>query len=187
MEKGFSNTINRKPLRIVITGPESTGKSMLAESLARYYHTVFVPEYARAYVENLGRPYNYTDLEHIAKQQLLDVDKYSPLANRILFFDTFLIITKVWFNVVYHQMPSWLDATIRKSEIDLFLLCNTEVPWQPDPVRENGGVMRETLFQQYKDELEHYGFKYRIVTGLGENRTANAIAFVDEVLVKNIA
>ena len=186
MEKRFKNAVGKRPLKVVITGPESTGKSTLAESLARHYKTVFIPEYARTYVENLNGPYNYSDLEHIAKRQVQDVEKYSTLANNILFLDTYLIITKVWFNVVYKKEPIWLDDSIRKSDIDLFLLCSTDVPWQPDPIRENGGEMREYLFLQYKTELELYGFNYRILKGLGENRLTNAIAFVDELLVKNI-
>lgn len=186
MEKRFSNAVGKKPLKIVITGPESTGKSTLTESLACHYNTVFIPEYARTYVENLERPYEYSDLEQIAKQQVLDIEKYSALANNILFLDTFLIITKVWFNVVYKRIPEWLDDSIQKSGIDLFLLCSTDIPWQPDPIRENGGAMRESLFLQYKTELELYGFNYRIVTGLKEARLANAIAFVDELLDKNV-
>jgi NadR type nicotinamide-nucleotide adenylyltransferase len=186
MEKGFTNAIGKKSLKVVITGPESTGKSTLAESLAVYYRTVFIPEYARTFVENLARPYNYDDLEHIARHQVQDMEKFGALAHKILFADTFLIITKVWFNVVYKKIPAWLDDSIKESDIDLFLLCSTDVPWQPDPVRENGGKMRESLFQQYKTELELYGFNYRIVEGLGENRLINAIGFVDELLAKNI-
>ena len=182
METGHTKSIGKHPLKVVITGPESTGKSTLAESLANHYNTVFVPEYARNYVENLNRPYQYSDLEFIANKQVEDLAKHTPLANNILFLDTYLIITKVWFEVVYKKMPEWLDNAIRKSDIDLFLLCNTDIPWTPDGVRENGGEMREYLFHQYKKELEHYGFDYRIVGGLDEQRQKEAIVYIDDFL-----
>jgi len=184
MEEGFTDARRMNPLKVVITGPESTGKSTLAEQLASHYKTVFVPEYARTYVEKLERPYVYKDLEYIAKRQIEDLEKYKPLANNILFLDTFLIITKVWFNIVYKKQPEWLDKSIRKCNIDLFLLCNTDLPWEPDLVRENGGEMREKLFLLYQKELEHYGLNYRIVEGFGEDRVSNSIAFVDKFLTK---
>ena len=104
------------------------------------------------------------------------------MANNILFLDTYLIITKVWFNVVYKKTPKWLDRSIRNSNIDLFLLCNTDVPWIPDLIRENGGEMREYLFNTYQNELEYYGFNYQIVKGSEEKRLVNAITLVDDYL-----
>lgn len=184
MEKRFTEAVE-SPLKVVITGPESTGKSTLAESLARHYKTAFVTEYARSYVENLGRPYTYNDLEHIARHQIQDAERCQPLCNNILFLDTYLIITKVWFNVVYKRFPLWLDKAIKQSDIKLFLLCNHDLPWEPDSVRENGGEMRNFLFQTYQQELEHYKFQYRIVEGFGENRLLNAISFVDDMLKTN--
>jgi nicotinamide riboside kinase len=76
---------------------------------------------------------------------------------------------------VYKTCPQWIIDRIQKNEIDLYLLCNTELPWFPDKVRENGGEMRDTLFQRYIDELENFGLKYAVITGTGINRTQNAI------------
>jgi NadR type nicotinamide-nucleotide adenylyltransferase len=161
--------------KIVITGPESTGKSILTQQLAQHYNTVFIPEYARFYIENLNRKYNFNDIEHIAQQQVVELEKMQLRANKFIFIDTYLIITKVWFDVVYKTCPQWIIDRIQKNEIDLYLLCNTELPWFPDKVRENGGEMRDTLFQRYIDELENFGLKYAVITGTGINRTQNAI------------
>ena len=157
--------------RIVITGPESTGKTELAMALAEKLNSVWVPEFARQYVENLGHDYSYDNVVEIARHQIAEEKKYSKEAkNEILIFDTWLIITKIWFDVVYETCPSWIPDHIRSSEIDLFLVCATDLPWIADPVRENGGEKREELFQLYIKEIQKFGFKYEIVQGFGEDR-----------------
>jgi NadR type nicotinamide-nucleotide adenylyltransferase len=166
-------------LKIVITGPESTGKSTLSEQLAKHYNTVFIPEYARSYVENLNRPYTYADVEHIAHQQVEDIQVYERKANKILFLDTYLIITKVWFEVVFQRCPEWVIGAIHQSHIDLFLLCSTDLPWEPDNVRENGGEMREKLYHIYKQELEKFNFTVEVIGGIGNQRLANAVNAID--------
>jgi len=186
MEKGSSIAMKRKTFKIVITGPESTGKSTLAEQLANHYHSDFIPEYARMYIQNLNRPYVYEDLENIAKRQVQDLKKYESLADKLLILDTYLIITKVWFDVVYQKYPPWIVEALKNSHIDLYLLCATDLPWEPDSVRENGGEQRERLFLMYKKELEQFGFNHRIVNGFGEKRLGKAISFIEEFLDKNL-
>ena len=91
---------------IVVTGPESTGKTTLTEALALQLNATWIPEYARSYIEKLQRPYHYQDLENIAQHQIHQEKKYSKIANNgILLMDTWLIVTKVWFEVVYGNSP----------------------------------------------------------------------------------
>jgi len=169
-------------IRIGITGPECTGKSTLAAGLAAHYHTVYVPEYAREYIESLHRPYTYDDVVHIAERQVREEKVYARKANGILFYDTYLIITKVWFSVVYNRIPEWIDKVLKRNRIHLFLLCDTDIPWIPDKVRENGGEMREKLFRIYRQELEKYGFRYSVIHGKGDRRMQNAIRAVESEL-----
>jgi len=170
MEKTISSTIKR----IVLIGPESTGKTELAQFLSKKLDTVFVPEYAREYIENLNRKYTYNDVVHIAETQINLSKRFINQANKVLFYDTYLIITKIWFKVVFNTYPSWIDKELTENPIDLFLLCNTDIEWLPDAVRENGGKMRDKLFEIYKQEIEDYGFKYEIIKGVGEERFQNA-------------
>jgi len=100
----------------------------------------------------------------------------------LVFFDTWLIITKVWFDFVYGKHPQWLDLHIRNSKVDLFLLCDIDLPWIADPVRENGGENREKLNLIYQQELNFYGFRYVLVNGIGEMRMENAILAIDTFL-----
>ncbi|MEN8228614.1 MAG: ATP-binding protein [Bacteroidota bacterium] len=170
---------SHSPLRrILITGPESTGKSDLSAALASSYGGVVVPEYAREYIEHLGRPYEYDDLEHIARQQVKEYEASEQLRNWI-FFDTWLIITRVWFEVVYGSIPAWIDDRIRQARFDMVLLCGTDLPWIFDPVRENGGEKREKLLEKYKYELDRFGLEWALVTGTGHERLNQAMKLIN--------
>jgi len=171
-------------LKIAITGPESTGKSQLAEELAAHYRTVFVPEFARGYIDRLNRPYNYQDILGIAKGQIREEEEMAGQAKGLLFCDTELIVTKIWSEVKYGMCDSWILEKIEENKNDLFLLCNIDLPWEEDPQREHPH-MREKLFGLYFDELTERGFSFRVVSGTGKERLMNAIGFVEKAFFGN--
>jgi nicotinamide riboside kinase len=183
MEKR-TGPVGNKIIRIVLTGPECTGKSTLAVELAQHYNTLCIPEYAREYIGNLSRPYDYSDVVHIAETQVKQLTEYSKRASRILFLDTYLIITKVWFDLVFNRRPDWIDTELSEHTVDFYLLCNTDIPWKSDRVRENGGTRREYLLGLYKKELVDFGCEFGIVQGLGQERLKNAIRLVDNYIQK---
>ena len=159
--------------KVGIIGPESTGKSTLAAFLANRYDGICVPEYAREYMESRVCTYGYTyqDVENIARhqvQQLQDLslssaEGISNLCRRdIIFFDTELIITKVWFLHKYGRCPEFLEQALRDYPMDVYLLCYPDMPWQPDPVRENPDI-REYLFDWYEREIQALGIPYYII------------------------
>ncbi|MDA3879411.1 MAG: ATP-binding protein [Prolixibacteraceae bacterium] len=167
-----------KPVKIVLTGAESTGKSTLSQSLANHYNGLWMPELAREYVQHIDHRYNYHDIEAIARGQIENERKLSAESG-LVFFDTWLIITKVWFDFVYGKHPGWLHGEIAKSDVDIFLLCDIDLPWTPDPLRENGGENRKKLHDIYQSELLHYGFDFDIVKGEGKKRLDNAISIIE--------
>jgi NadR type nicotinamide-nucleotide adenylyltransferase len=168
---------------IVITGAESTGKSVLTEWLSNYFHTPFLPEFAREYIEKLYKKYSYDDVELIAREQVIRLEtiKTKNSAAPYIFIDTWLIITKIWFEVVFNRLPSWLDDQIKNTPIDLFLVCDTDLPWIPDPVRENGGKQREILQKKYIETIKNYNFNYKIVSGKNQERNNNALQYLRQM------
>lgn len=160
---------------IVITGAESTGKSTLTKALANYFDVPYIPEIAREYVENLKHHYTYYDLEIIAKGQ---IEKYNLLTisnPRYLFIDTWLINTKVWFEEVYKKTPEWLLKALQEIEIDLYLVCDIDLPWVFDPVRENGGENRIRLQKKYLQNIQQLNSEFKIVSGKNEQRIQVAL------------
>jgi nicotinamide riboside kinase len=159
---------------IVVTGPESTGKSVLSEQLARYYGAVWEPEYARQYLTGKSS-YCYEDVEHIARAQIA---RYHELSRRqgLVFLDTWLIITRVWFLWSYKYVPEWLDTALGACNIDLYLLCRPDIPWVPDPLRENGGDSRKELFDIYRNELVARQLPFVEVAGQGDARFQLAVS-----------
>ncbi|QZE13266.1 ATP-binding protein [Halosquirtibacter laminarini] len=169
-------------LRVVVTGAESVGKSTISEMLAKYFQGTNIPEYARTYVEEHGYTYQYDDVVAIAKYQVEEDLEIEQLSDSIVFYDSWLIITKVWLFEMYKQMPDFVDAHIADHKADLYLLLTPDLPWVEDPVRENGGEMRWKLHQKYKEELEHYQCNYVEVSEVGEDRFLRAKSEVEKLL-----
>ncbi len=167
-----------KVYRIAVTGPESTGKSWLSEKLAEYYNTLYVPEYAREYVTRLDRPYMQKDILIISQEQIKRENIALKAANRYLFCDTDLIVSKIWEVYKYNDCHPWILEQIENNPCDLYLLCNIDLPWEPDPLREYPH-MREFFFDWFKRELEQYGLPYRIISGNREQRLKNAAGEID--------
>jgi NadR type nicotinamide-nucleotide adenylyltransferase len=176
MEKTIQSSNQLK--KIAIIGPECTGKTTLAQQLANHFNTIWIPEFARDYIESLEGSYSYNDVETIAKKQWEQINSKYPNATQLILFDTDLIITKIWFKIVYHKIPNWIDNAIKESKFEKYLLCNTDIQWVADKVRENGGEKREQLFKIYKNELEYYKFHYEIISGVDKNRFEQAVTLI---------
>ena len=167
--------MSKTPKIVVITGAESTGKSTITEFLAHHFNVPYIPEIAREFVENLNRKYNFRDVEDIAKKQVEQLNVLKNSNHTFIFVDTWLIITKIWFEVVFDKVPSWLESEIQNTRIDLFLVCDVDLPWQPDPIRENGGESRLILHKKYLENIENYNFEHKIISGKNKTRFKNAL------------
>lgn len=161
--------------KIVLLGPESTAKTTLARQLAKYYNSIWLPEFGRKYLLKINRPYNYDDVVYIAKMQYLREKLYLKKTKNTLFVDTDLINIEVWFEEVYNKKPKWLEQKMSEIFADFYLLCKPDIQWQPDTVRENGGIMRNYLFEIYKNKLIEYQLNYAIISGSGNIRFKNCV------------
>ena len=139
-------------VRIGIIGPESTGKSSLARYLANRYKGTYVPEYARTYVERKGTTdVTFDELCEIAHRQIEEIEQIANSQQPIAFFDTELIVTKVWFDYSFGRVPQWLEEAIKRYPMDVYLLTYPDLPWIPDKARSNGSdAIRKELFDRYE-------------------------------------
>jgi len=165
--------------KIAITGPESTGKSFLAEKLARSYHTTWVPEFARVYIDHLDREYTYDDILFIAKSQVESEAVAVSMAKDFLFCDTDLIVAKIWCEYKYGKCHPWILDQLENNQYDLYLLLNIDLPWQPDAQREHPDNRKE-IFELYLKELNVRGLPYEIINGTDDRRLKNAIEVINQ-------
>ena len=167
--------------KIAIVGPESTGKSDLSRALAKHFNTVWVPEYARRYIDNLNRPYEKNDLFKIAIGQIQAEDQLEQKADKFLFCDTNLWVIKIWSEHKYGNCADWILKELKDRFYDLHLLTYIDLPWQDDPQREHP-TLRQYFFDVYKNELDSAGINYKIISGLGHERIENAISAIETFL-----
>jgi len=169
--------------RIVIIGPESTGKSTLCQQLAKHYDTAWCPEYAREYLLEKGMNYSYEDLTQIAKGQLALQEELEKKAQHGYYFiDTDMYVMKVWHEVAFSACPTWLLKKIAGTRCDLYLLCNIDLPWVKDDLREYPDVaMRKRLFNMYKDIVINSGTPWAIISGTDAQRLQTAITAIESI------
>jgi len=167
--------------KIAVVGPECTGKSWLSQNLAGHFNTSWVPEYAREYIDKLGRPYNMDDLLKIAKGQMELEDRIALESTGFIFCDTNLYIIKIWSESKYGRCDPWILNEIKNRKYELHLLTSVEIPWEDDPQREHPG-MRNYFYDLYQKELIHDKVKFFEVKGLLDARLQSAISSVSSIL-----
>jgi NadR type nicotinamide-nucleotide adenylyltransferase len=191
--------------KIVIIGPESAGKSTLCEKLAKHYKTLWCPEYAREYLLIHGKKYDYDDLLTIAKGQIALEEEYVEKVNSQwsmvnkkdpanspftihhspLFIDTDMYVMKVWCEFVFGKCHRYILEQIKERKYDLYLLCNTDLPWVQDELREYPDLhTRRQLYLIYKDMMNNQTVPWVEISGNIEMRQLKAITAIDRLLKK---
>jgi NadR type nicotinamide-nucleotide adenylyltransferase len=181
--------------KIVVLGPESTGKSTLCATLAAHYQTIWTPEYARQYLSEHGTKYNYDDLLTIAKGQIANEEKSIEIIHQTnadnqgqattnkLIIDTDMYVMKVWCEYVFNNCHHYILEQINQRNYDLYLLCDIDLPWTADEMREYPSEgPRIELFTTYKELLINQNTPWGIVSGSGTQRTTNAIQLIEQYL-----
>ena len=171
--------------RVVVTGSECTGKTTLAGDLARQFGTVCVAEYAREYLDRkvatTGLPLDERDVEPIARGQIAAEDRGAATAKGLLVLDTDLVSTTVYARHYYGACPAWIDQAARDRRGDLYLLCDIDVPWVADSVRDRPHH-REHIHALFVEALNPLGAPYVLIRGSWAARLTTAVAAVSELL-----
>jgi NadR type nicotinamide-nucleotide adenylyltransferase len=174
--------------KIVIIGPESTGKSTLCKQLAEHYNTIWVKEYAREYLLKNGTEYSYESLLDIAKGQVaveeLAIQQLLTINHQLstVFIDTDMHVMKVWCEFVFEKCHHWILNRIAERKYDLYLLCNIDLPWVKDELREYPDLpSRRKLYCHYKDMLLNQHVPWVDISGDYEERLEKAIDAIDKL------
>lgn len=173
-------------IKVVLFGPESTGKTTLSQQLAEHYNTYWVPEYAREYlqekwnrVQKVCEPH---DLLPIARGQMKLENTLTKKATNVLICDTDLLETKVYSEAYYvGQCDPLLEKYALENTYDLYFLTYIDIPWEADDLRDKPDE-RERMFAYFNDTLKRYGRNFTILKGNKEERLAKAIKHIDHLL-----
>ena len=172
--------------KIVIIGPESTGKSTLCEQLSQYFKAPLVKEYAREYLLINGNDYTYDSLLNIAKgqikQEAMAIENAIEDAGQFVFIDTDMYVMKVWCEYVFNKCHHWILNTIVERKYDLYLLCNVDLPWVKDELREYPDLItREKLYHHYKDIMVNQAVPWIDISGNYQERLQKAVKGINSL------
>jgi NadR type nicotinamide-nucleotide adenylyltransferase len=172
--------------KIVIIGPESTGKSTLCEQLALHFNTQWCKEYAREYLLQYGMQYSYDNLLAIAEGQLNNEDALTATLLQqnasLMFIDTDMYVMKVWCEYVFDKCHQFILDAIAERKYDLYLLCNIDLPWIKDELREYPDeAPRKELYGIYKDILINQATPWIEISGSYDERLQKAIDAVNDL------
>ncbi len=175
-------------VKVVLFGPESTGKTTLSRQLARHYNTVWAPEYAREYLQdkwnNERKTCEESDLLPIAVGQMELENSLAKKADKILICDTDLLETKVYSEEYYGGfVDAKLDEAAIKNSYDIYFLTYIDTPWEEDDLRDRP-ELREEMFNAFKNTLEKYNKPYVLLKGDKETRFKKATTIINELLAK---
>jgi NadR type nicotinamide-nucleotide adenylyltransferase len=175
-------------VKVVLFGPESTGKTTLSQQLARHYHTVWVPEYAREYLQykwnNERKTCENSDLIPIAEGQMQLENSLVLKADKVLVCDTDLLETKVYSQEYYGGfVDTKLDKAAKTNDYDLYLLTYIDTPWDADDLRDRPG-MRQEMFDAFEKALKDHNKNYILLKGDKQTRLETATKAIDAILEK---
>lgn len=167
-------------MKIAITGPESTGKTTLAKDLAKEFDTIWLPEFAREYLEQKGGKYNFEDIEIIAKEQEKTWKKASQ--NGLVFFDTEFTVLKIWSEIKFGKVSPYIIDSLETQEFDHYFICDPKgVEWEEDPLREHP-ERREEFFELYLRVMYSNNRSFTTLSGEWNQRLRKAIEVVKEIV-----
>jgi NadR type nicotinamide-nucleotide adenylyltransferase len=166
--------------KIAVTGPESTGKSTIAKQLAVHYNTLWVPEYARDFLEKTNGNYTEKNLVQILNGQVESENSMILKANKFLFCDTDPLVIWVWSKVKYGRVDPHIEMALNNHKYDFYLLMYPDLPWEKDKLRESEDKLIEH-YNIYLNKLNALKLPYKVISGNGIDRFYSAINILDDL------
>ncbi len=154
---------------VVLTGPESSGKTSLAVHLSAAFSAPWIAEASRRFVESDPTPLSALTVEPIARLAMAMDDEARAAAPPLLIHDTDLVSTVVYARHYYGDCPPWILAEAKRRRADLYLLCLPDLPWEADGVRDRP-TQRTELLEQFRETLQAIEADYTVIGGLGDAR-----------------
>ncbi len=170
------------PIKIVVTGPESTGKTTLCTRLSEFYKGTMIPEFSRAYLHKTGGKYELKDVETIGLTQEFQ-NKNLELEGQFVFCDTDSLTAYIWAKEKFKFDSQILRNEWQKNLPDLYLLCYPDLKWEYDDLRESEDDL-ERLFGLYYSHIIQFRAKYAIISGVGRVRMNNALFMISQSFYK---
>ena len=173
--------MKKQPLHIIVTGPESSGKTTLTLQLAHKLNAPWNAEVARTFLEAINRPYTQDDILTIATLQLFNLNTAKKQGAPIHIFDTSFLVLKIWLQEKYNTTITLIEEQLQQSSNDLYVLCKPDIPWEPDPLRENEHD-RDRLFAIYEKELKEMEKRYIVVGGDPDERVEMVLKYFNDLV-----
>lgn len=170
-----------RPFKIAVVGPESTGKSTMANYLAAQLDSFAVPEYARYYCQHLNREYSLQDEVNMFYGQVALEEAFLMRNPQLLVCDTTILTVKIWCDHLFQHTPAEVTDEIQRRPYDLYLLMDIDLPWEDDPLRDFPNE-RAHFMNIWKQELNSLHARYEIISGTGEQRLENGLQAVQKIM-----
>lgn len=169
-------------IKVAVIGPESTGKSTLCLEISKFFNLSFVPETSRDFLTNLNRPYTIEDLDLIAEEQLRLINNMELENGNLLISDTEVLTMRIWSLIKYGKCSDYINNLLKQQKFHHYLLCNTDIAWKPDPLREVPDLSKRIeIFNLFRSELKQNKWPFTIIQGTDDARFLQA-----RIILKNL-
>ena len=171
-------------IKVAVIGPESAGKSTLCLEVSKFFELSFIPEISREFLTNLNRPYTIEDLDLIAEKQFRLIKEMELKRDKLLVSDTEVLTIRIWSLIKYGKCSDLINNLLKQQNFHHYLLCNTDIEWMPDPLREVPDLKKRIeIFELFQNEMKQNNWPYTIIHGKEDARFLQAKSILETLTI----